>query len=202
MTDGESEHWGDGEASTGGLVGPAGVPGGGSAGTNHEESIIEQGLFRFSNAPDDRPGRSQLLAQYELYVNGRETVIVRRQTVHNFMVSANALLVGALALAWKDVLAEQRSGGIAILVGVAGVFVNYAWLRLARDYAELSRAKIMAIRVLEKHLPAALFRTERETLCRGNYEGLAKLEVFLPRVFLGLHLVVIAGGIVRLLLGS
>lgn len=158
----------------------------------------------FSTVPNvsDSQTLSALLDQYRLYVHSFEKVVIRRQTVHSFFLSANVLILTGLGVVAKDVAHSPPVVLIVISAGLVGTAIGLAWHRTLRSYAQLSKAKINVIRQLEQYLPAAAFSSEWDSLGRGQepkrYYPLTKAELILPLIFSTAFGLSVLGGAVYL----
>lgn len=160
------------------------------------ESVLFPGGTDFANA--DR--QAQLLDQYKLFVSTSETLVARRQTVNTFFMSINSLLLGAIgALMTQASWARVAPLGVMTL-GVTGILLCIAWRRLVHSYRQLNAGKFRVIELLERHLPASLFKAEWQALGAGKdkrlYRPFTRTEAVIPWLFVGLYLAAIVTGMV------
>lgn len=134
------------------------------------------------------------LDMYKLCVEMADRISARRLTANSFFLTINTALValvGYLSLANKKGLEVTQYWVIAI----AGISLCYMWYRQIKSYSGLNSAKFEVIHQMEKDLPYRMFDAEWEAVGRGKdpkkYLPFTEIEMFIPWVFLLLHLVVL-----------
>ena len=156
------------------------------------DSTPEDALFLHGMDFEDNNSLNVLLEQYKLFVGTSERLVERRQKMNAFFLSVNAVLVSAIGLVTKDTIALELAVVAVISIMVSGVVMCFAWRRLVRSYAQLNTGKFVVINLMEKCLPAALFRTEWKALGEGNdkrkYMSFTKTEATVPIVFTILYI--------------
>ena len=115
--------------------------------------------------PDDAEA---LLAQYRLFVETSEALVVRRQSVNTFFLSVNSIVLAAAGLLLRD-------GGLGDLESIAltclsfgGAVLCVVWWRLISSFQQLSKGKFDVIHALERRLPARIFAAEWVALGFGK----------------------------------
>lgn len=157
---------------------------------NSEE--INKKLYS-SDSPENygRQGvyQSHLLEQYKIYHSSAENISTRRQTANVFFVTLNTVLVSLVSYISLGI---SNSSKFYWLVSLAGIAISYMWYRLVRSYKDLNSAKFKVIHEIEKSLPICPYDTEWEVVGRGEnpelYLPFANIEVYVPWVFIFLHL--------------
>lgn len=158
-----------------------------------DEHPIESHLFR-----DRKPTAADsevLLAQYQLFVETSEALVVRRQHVNTFFLSVNSLVLAAAGLLLRDGKLSALEAGALVCLSLGGCVLSFVWRRLISSFRQLSKGKFDVIHALEQHLPARLFTAEWEALGCGKdpnkYRPFTKTESTTPYVFALLHIVLI-----------
>lgn len=133
----------------------------------------------------------QILEQYKVYLEMADRISTRRQSANSFFLSINTALV-----ALTSYLALGQSKGTGYwLIAVAGIVLSYMWYRLVRSYKDLNTAKFKVIHEIECKLPLAPYDAEWEAVGRGKapklYLPFTHVEIYVPWVFLVIHLVVL-----------
>lgn len=132
-----------------------------------------------------------LVAQYRLFVETSEALVLRRQRVNTFFLSVNSLILAAAGLLLREDQSGILESGVLCGLGLAGATLCVVWHRLIASFLQLSRGKFEVIHALERRLPARLFAAEWIALGSGKdpkkYTSPARAEVFTPYVFLTLQ---------------
>ena len=162
--------------------------------TEDEKAELESSLFPEELDLKDEISRSQLLEQYRIFVQSSETLVGRRQTVNTFFLSINSLLLAAISVfASEGRMTEPFVELVVLALTIAGAVLSYSWWRLVRSYRQLNAGKFKVIHLLEKHLPAAMFKAEWEALGSGTdkskYSPFTTAESRIPYIFFGLYIV-------------
>src|SRR2546427_1680908 len=163
--------------------------------TKNEESHIESELFPQGTKFEDL-GKQLLLEEYKLFVETSETVIARRQAANTFFLSANSALLAALGVLSQTSLATEVARLAFIGLGVAGILLCVEWRVLIQSYRQLNTGKFRIIHLLERHLPASLFRAEWIALGEGKdakkYKPVTNVERIIPLLLILLFVVLVA----------
>ena len=163
---------------------------------SNEESIDDE-LFA-GRAPEDTDSEA-LLAQYRLFVQTSEALVVRRQGVNTFFLSVNSVVLAAAGLLLRDGMLSDLESFALICLSLGGGVLCFVWRQLISSYRQLSAGKFMVIHALERRLPARLFAAEWVALGRGEdpkkYRPSIGTEMATPWVFAVLHLVLVCAGL-------
>ena len=113
------------------------------------------------------------------------------------------MLLSAAGVVIAEVITKSPAGWSLIAIGLAGILLSIAWRKLVHSYRQLNAGKFEGIHLLEKYIPAALFKAEWMALSEGRdrkkYTPFTKTESLIPIVFILLYVASIVGGIVYLL---
>lgn len=138
--------------------------------------------------------RSVLLDQYNTYVDLADRISTRRESANNFALGINTGLIGLIGYTQANA-DSPVSGGIFWAVAAAGIILNWVWYRIVRSYRDLNTAKFKVVHEIEKQLVISPFDAEWEAVGRGKnselYLPLTHIEIWVPRIFAGLYLVVL-----------
>lgn len=133
--------------------------------------------------------KAHYLDIYKMYVSAADTISSRRESANTYFLSINTVLVGLTGYLDKN---EQCA---KFAIGVAGIVLSYFWYRLLLSYKGLNSAKFKVIHEIESNLPLSPYNAEWEFLGRGNksdkYKPFTHIEIWVPRVFFCLYIVVI-----------
>lgn len=153
-------------------------------------------LFNKSPEQLDAGDLSTIVSVYKMLVEMADKVSQRRQNANNFYLSVNSALVGASA--YISTLAQKTPAPLAA-ISIAGALVSILWMRNIQSYKDLNEGKFAVINEIEKVLPIAPYSAEWEYLERGTnskrYRPFHTVEVLVPLVFLGVHMVQLARNI-------
>lgn len=138
--------------------------------------------------PTSNEEKAHLLELYKLMVQTSEALLTRRLGTNTFFLTANGLLLTAIALFVRQG-ADNRSHGAAIsLLCLAGLIVAGGWGSLISSFGQLNRAKFAVIIRMEKALSASMFDAEWEALARGRdkkvYRSFTNDEKRIPLIFM------------------
>ena len=165
------------------------------------EQSVEHELFggREPAASDSEA----LLAQYRLFVETSETLVVRRQGVNTFFLSVNSLVLAAAGLLLRDGRLSDLESFALLCLSFSGCVLCFVWRRLISSFSQLSKGKFDVIHAIERRLPARMFAAEWVALGRGEdpkkYRPFTGTEQTTPLVFAGLHLLFVGAGIYLLM---
>ena len=133
--------------------------------------------------------KTHLFEQYKVYLTSAENISDRRQTANAVFVSLNAALVSLLSY-----LSLGNSNSFWF-IAIVGATVSYMWYRLVRSYRDLNSAKFKVINEIEKALPIRPYNAEWEAVGKGGkpdlYMPFTIIELYIPRVFILLHVFVL-----------
>ena len=128
-----------------------------------------------------------LLAQYRMFVETSEALVLRRQGVNNFFLSVNSLVLAGAGLLLRDGESSNVEAVVLIVLALGGASLCFVWRRLITSFQQLSRGKFDVIHELERKLPARMFAAEWVALGRGEdpkkYRPFTTVEAATPKVF-------------------
>lgn len=135
-----------------------------------------------------------LLEQYKIFVQSSESLMVRRQTINSFYITANTVLVALFAavVALKDVshLLIIWSG---LALSTIGIVITRAWKTILLSYGKLNSSKIKVISAIEKRLPVSLYDLEWSVMSNdtsnGGYKPFTKSEATTAATFFWLYII-------------
>lgn len=138
--------------------------------------------------------RDHLLEQYKAYAESAQKDSDRRNMANTFFLTINTALITILGY-FKVQHTTSFEIGSHVIIALAGITISYMWYRLIRSYKDLNTAKFKVIHEIEKQLPIRPYDTEWEAVGRGadskRYLPFTHIELYIPFVFLILHVVVI-----------
>ena len=131
---------------------------------------------------------ADLLEQYKLYVQSAENVSARRVASNRYLLTLNAALVALYGF-------QSASFGHSywtLLVPIIGIAVSFLWYLIIKSHSDMNRIKFELIHELEEQLPATIYKYEWLLAEEGQgkaYRAVTRIEGWLPRLFVGLHVV-------------
>jgi hypothetical protein len=148
-------------------------------------------------SPDDYGDNysEHLLRMYHSYLQSAESISNRRQKANSFFLTVNSGLVGLIG--YLDLINNSKSSELDIFIpiAIAGIALCFLWYRILRCYKDLNSAKFKIVHQIEKFLPIQPYDAEWEAVGRGKdpqvYLPFTKVEVFVPWVFMTLHIFVL-----------
>ena len=150
---------------------------------------FEEKLLRTSREDYGDKYQDHLLEMYKLYVQSADNISSRRQSANSFFLSINTAIIGAVGYL------NSEAGSYGWAVGLAGILLCVAWFRSVRAYKGLNSGKFKVIHALEAKLPVSLYDAEWEAVGRGEdprlYLPFTRIEVWVPKIFILLHLAMI-----------
>lgn len=127
---------------------------------------------------------------YKMYVKSADAISSRRESANTFFLSVNTVLIGLSGYI------NESEAVAKLAIGLAGIILSYFWYRLLLSYKGLNSAKFQVINEIEKTLPLSPYNAEWEHLGHGKkpkkYKPFTQIEIWVPRVFVALHLLAIA----------
>ena len=156
-------------------------------------------LIRYTKESYEGSYSSDLLEQYKLYVQSAENVSARRVASSHYLLALNTALVALYGIQ----AATFGQSYWTLLVPIIGVVVSQIWHLIIKSHRDLNTVKFQIVHKLEKHLPAAPFDYEWQVAEEGkskSYSPVTRLEQWIPRAFILVHLV-LAIVIVLVILG-
>ncbi len=150
----------------------------------------------FGGCGEAEPAGKALLAQYRLFVETSEALVLRRQGVNKFFLSVNSLVLAGTGLLLRDGESSNVEAVLLIVLALGGASLCFVWRRLITSFQQLSRGKFDVIQKLEHKLPARMFAAEWVALGCGEdpkkYRPFTTVEAATPKVF-GLVQVLLLG---------
>ena len=165
-----------------------------------QRDVVDAVLF--SNGEPTDADTETLLAQYRMFVDTSEALVVRRQGVNTFFLSVNSIILTIAGLLLRDGQSGDLESGALIGLGLGGVTLCVVWRSLIVSFKQLSKGKFDVIHALERRLPAQVFTAEWAALGYGRdstkYTPFTKTEVRTPFVFGVLQALLLTAGIYTL----
>ena len=143
-----------------------------------------------------------LLAQYRMFVETSEALVLRRHGVNTFFLSVNSIILTVAGLLLRDGQSGDLESGALVGLGLGGATLCFVWRRLITSFRQLSHGKFEVIHALERRLPARVFTAEWAALGYGldpkKYTPFTKTEAGTPFVFGVLQILLLGAGIYAL----
>ena len=143
----------------------------------------------FNQSPEEID-KALLLEQYKIFLQTSEDLVARRQSVNNFYISINSVLMtlyGALFVA-KNI---EMTCVLGIFFSIIGIILSVSWSNLIVSYGNLNGSKMTIVSRIEKFLPASLYDAEWEALSdrlnKKKYVSFTDSETLIPRIFIILY---------------
>ena len=131
---------------------------------------------------------SHVLEIYKMYVASAEATSARRQSANSFYLSVNTAVAGLAGYL------SDSSSLFGWVISLAGILLCISWQRAVRAYKDLNTGKFKVIHKIERELPLSVYTEEWKALGQGHdprlYLPFTRIEIWIPRVFVGLHLIV------------
>ena len=128
------------------------------------------------------PEMSILIQQWQTCVEMANTVSQRRDTMNNLFVTLNLALTAAISLLW-DVKT------LSLLI--SGIILCILWTHSIENFKHLNAEKFRVIFLLEERMTLQPFQREWDYLqFNKKYQDGTKLESWLPKLFIGLYIVI------------
>lgn len=147
-----------------------------------------------------------LIEQYKIFLQTSENLVERRQGVNNFYISVNSALVAAFSIIsalGQNLLVKCFIGFVFSCIGI---ILCLSWIRIINSYGLLNASKMKIISLLEKRLPASLYdaewRAQSDKLNSRPYISFTECETQIPKIFIGVYIVIAVLVIAFLLHGS
>ena len=157
------------------------------------------------NQKPEEIDKELLLEQYKIFLQTSEDLVARRQSVNNFYISINSVLMtlfGALFVAQN----VKMTCLLGIFFSIVGIILSVSWKNLIVSYGNLNGSKMAIISHIEKFLPASLYDAEWEALSdrlnKRKYVSFTDSETIIPRIFIVFYIGLIILSIIILLLIS
>lgn len=139
-----------------------------------------------------------ILDEYKLFVDDTARFSDRRQTISNFYLTVNSVLLVAIGLLAKDLGAKSVLNLLLPLpLVVAGVAACLWWRELIGKYKALIKLRINKLREMETEIPDSVQmyhaedelypRNETDNLIPGTGLNISDIEKRLPHLFAVLY---------------
>lgn len=137
--------------------------------------------------------KAHILQIYQLYLEMADRISSRRERANSFFLTLNTAIVGFIGyMSGTDKVSVDEPW--LSIVGFAGIAICYLWYRIIRSYRGLNSAKFKVIHEIERMLPIKPYDAEWEYVGRGKNSSLylpfTHVEIFIPWIFLVLHVVI------------
>lgn len=159
-----------------------------------------QDIITPQNPETNHERRTECLEIYKLYVEMADRISSRRQTANSFFLTINTAIATLVSYANLD-------DNYCWIISIAGVTLCCVWHRMICSYKNLNSGKFKVIHEIESKLLIAPYTAEWKTIGEGKnnklYKPFSKVEVWVPFIFMALHMVVLIkciGGILWRLL--
>ena len=127
--------------------------------------------------------KSEIITQYQLYVEMADKVSDRRASANNFFVVVNSALIGITGTERFSHLAKLQT-----VICSLGILVSLFWWLSIQNYKKLNSAKFCIIHEIESKLPVNLYKYEWYMLKKGKsktkYWLLSHIESYIPWLFI------------------
>ncbi|URZ04709.1 RipA family octameric membrane protein [Clostridium felsineum] len=155
---------------------------------------IEKSLFNNKNLLEsDVESKKLLLEEYKLLLQTSEALVVRRQAMNTFFLTANGLLVTMLGLITGAKIEGNCSYIYLCALSVVGILLCVSWNNLVISYGQLNAGKFAVLNKLEEHLPVSIFTAEWVALGEGKdkskYRSFTQAEKKIPILFLLVYII-------------
>jgi hypothetical protein len=125
--------------------------------------------------------QKHLLEQYKLYVGTSLEITSKRLEANKFYLTLSSIVFG-----FASYLTMLNQYAVILLLSVVGILISIMWKESILAYRLLNSAKFKVIYELEKHLPACVFKCEKEHYSK-KYRGLTSVEKWCPVIFILLY---------------
>lgn len=161
----------------------------------------EKKLFNHTEESYSGSFTTDVLEQYKLYVQSAENVSARRVSTMRYLLTLNTAIVALYGFG----IANPEYIYLLIPVGAVGIVVSIASRMIIRSYSGLNAVKFKLIHEMEQRLPVALYDYEWHMAEEGRgktYRPVSHVEMFIPILFILIHVVVLGFVVVQMTLGS
>lgn len=128
-----------------------------------------------------------LIDQYRLFAQTAENLLLRRQNVNSFYITANTALVsiGATIFGLSGEISAKL--WIVLFLALPGILLNISWGKILRSYGINNKAKLKILSMIESRLPVSIYDAEwrvmKNKYSGQKYESFTDGEKILPWVF-------------------
>ncbi len=142
---------------------------------------------------DTNNNYEMIIEQYKVYLQTSEDLVARRQTVSNFYISVNSVIVSIFS-AIVAVVSTVEISNAALIILIAGIMASVIgvilcrnWSRILESYGKLNSAKMTVISAIEKKLPFNIYdvewKVQTDRLVSKKYISFTRIERKLPIIF-------------------
>ena len=145
-------------------------------------------LIRHSKETYGSDFSRDLIEQYKLYVQSVDNVSARRVSSGRYLLTINAALIASYGFQ------PVNSGQIflVVLAAIAGIVISLLSYNIIKSHRDLNALKFKVIVEFEQHLPANPYDYEWQLAEEGKgkaYRSVSQIELWIPIVFLVLHVI-------------
>ncbi|WP_094607380.1 hypothetical protein SPSIL_004850 [Sporomusa silvacetica DSM 10669] len=137
---------------------------------------------------NDIETRKLLLEEYKLLLQTSESLIIRRQAVNTFFLTANGVLISMLGLTAGVKIEDTYLYIYPCALALVGILLCTSWRSLLVSYGQLNTGKFAVLNKLEQYLPVSIFSAEWIALGEGKdkkkYKSFTQSETKVPLLFL------------------
>lgn len=156
---------------------------------------IEKNLFNDKDSlKKDIESQKLLLEEYKLLLQTSESLILRRQAMNTFFLTANGVLISMLGIITGAKIESNYLYIYYCAFALVGILLCLSWKSLLVSYGQLNTGKFEVLNRLEQFLPVSIFRAEWIALGEGKnkkkYRSFTKSEKRIPRLFLILYSII------------
>lgn len=165
----------------------------------------ENSEYTLFNSGTKAMDRTELFEQYKLFLETSENLVVRRQTVNSFYLSANTALITIMTTVVSIYGDLPEKIFVCALVAIVGLILSISWYHVLDSYGILNSSKMKIISLIERELPMSLYDTEwdvmSDKLNSKKYISFTDNEKKAPKAFTLLFiLLLVASGLMGLVL--
>ena len=160
---------------------------------------LEMDISKEINRNKDMSGEV-MIEQYKAYLQTSEDLVARRQSVSNFYITVNSVLVSVLSaiIAILSAIESQYHLLITVISGyvisLLGIVLCLNWKRIVFSYGQLNAAKMKVIAAIEKQLPFDIYdiewKVQTDKLGKQKYVSFTNIEKCIPLIFTILYSIV------------
>ncbi len=149
--------------------------------------------------------KKKVFEQYRLLIEDTSRLSDRRQTVINIHLSANAVILGGLALLTQQSLLQNALATfLSLLIALVGIAICFTWRRLIKTYRELINLRIGLLKEIESRPDFGdliqIYHREDALYAPANpgtrIFGFSHIEGRLPILFINLYWLAMVGAVV------
>lgn len=157
---------------------------------NRDSNKIEQILFNKNIDTSSEDAKKIMFEEYKLLLQTSEALILRRQTMNTFFLTANGILLSIYGAKYGI----QANSKYQFLITLVGILLCLSWKKIISSYGQLNSGKFAVLNKIEKTLPLAIFSAEWIALGEGKdpkkYNSFTDSEKATPKLFLYLYILI------------